>query len=411
MANPIRRKRSVSPFTFVSAAIDEPQRSCYEGCDLGRDPSSRQAIVRLTSAAIMSNLIYCEQPYGSPDGKRIAMIRTSDLFNQSYKLIIGDLDTFKLTLIEPSVTANIGHTAWGEWLYYVTHERALRRVSMTTLEKQPVLAEGKWPEGFWIASITPDGKTALCHTCLIDRYNPPALTTVDLKTGKHRVIFQDPININPHAQIEYSKPAGDRTRILYQLVGNGGVPVFMSDLDGKNRAQVPLGKPWSSESSGHMAFVPHVSGNPFSGKVACAMDWDHATRKHDPRHPKGNLLIAGAGDKQPAVFAAPEHGFYHASVSRCGTYFVCDDFMDFEMDAFGKGHIGPVRIVVGNLLTRKYRVLVTDCQSYGLAGSSWYEPVPYFTADNRHVIYNASPFGTNHVFAVRVSPEFLKSLD
>jgi hypothetical protein len=65
----------------------------------------------------------------------------------------------------------------------------------------------------------------------------------------------------------------------------------------------------------------------------------------------------------------------------------------------------------GTFHTGKCRTLVRDCMSHGIAGGSNWEPVPYFTADNRYVIYNASPFGTNQVHAAKVPPEFLKRLD
>jgi hypothetical protein len=148
-----------------------------------------------------------------------------------------------------------------------------------------------------------------------------------------------------------------------------------------------------------------------SGRIACAVTWDRKNHRHDPRHPQGNLIIAAPGDTEPQIFTAPEHGFYHVSISRCGRYFVCDDFMDFEIDAFRNGHIGPARIVVGNLETGKYRVLIQNCCAYGMCGASWSEPVPYFTADNRHVIYNASPYGINQIHVAAVPPEFLASLD
>ncbi len=85
--------------------------------------------------------------------------------------------------------------------------------------------------------------------------------------------------------------------------------------------------------------------------------------------------------------------------------------MDFRADAFACGVPGPVRIVVGNLETGKHRTLIRDCQDYGIAGSSRYEPDPYFTADSRYVIYNASPFGTMQVFAAEVPDGFLRSID
>ena len=71
----------------------------------------------------------------------------------------------------------------------------------------------------------------------------------------------------------------------------------------------------------------------------------------------------------------------------------------------------PMPIVVGNFETGKSRALLRDCQNYGIAACSRFEPDPYLTADNRYVIYNASPFGTMQVFAAEIPTDFLTSLD
>jgi hypothetical protein len=85
--------------------------------------------------------------------------------------------------------------------------------------------------------------------------------------------------------------------------------------------------------------------------------------------------------------------------------------MDFRADALVSGPPGPIRIVIGNLETGRSRVLLRDCQHYGVCGRSPYEPNPYLTADNRHVIYNAAPFGLMQVFAAEVPDAFWRSLD
>jgi hypothetical protein len=85
--------------------------------------------------------------------------------------------------------------------------------------------------------------------------------------------------------------------------------------------------------------------------------------------------------------------------------------MDFRADAFTSGPPGPIRIVIGNLEAKKSRVLVRDTQNYGICGNSRFEVNPYLTADNRHVIYNAAPFGLTQVFAASVPDEFWRSLD
>lgn len=68
-------------------------------------------------------------------------------------------------------------------------------------------------------------------------------------------------------------------------------------------------------------------------------------------------------------------------------------------------------IVIGNLRTKKHRTLLSDCRAYGIYGSSYSEPVPYITADNRYVIYNASPFGVNQVFSAEIPERFLEGLN
>lgn len=210
----------------------------------------------------------------------------------------------------------------------------------------------------------------------------------------------------PHAQSEL----GEGKRCLYQLIksktSGRHVAVYTQDYVSGKTEYLPLGLDKSAESSGHMAWIGET------GQIACAVDWMREEKCHDPRHPEGNLLIARPGAEKPTVFEAPKHGFYHVSISRCGQYFVCDDFMDFQSDAFttNRGGPGPSRIVVGNLDTGKHRVLINDCQDYGIAGSSRFEPDPYFTADNRHVIYNASPFGVMQVFAAKLPDLFLDSL-
>ena len=382
--------------------IDEPIVPGREGADWGVDPDSGAVVVRLTSAPAMNSNIYCEQPYASPDGRRFLIARTFDPFGASHQLFVADLQTLGITQIEPDVPQElVAHTSWGEWAYYLMHDGSVRRLSLMTLKREAALPAGSLGGDVIIESITPDNR-------LLIGYEPAGdgsfrSFTCDTHTGEKRIYCQGPSNRNPHAQADLS---GAR-RVLHQLVtaDDRQVIVLVIDLASGEQTTLPLGGRWSAQSSGHMAWIADT------GRVACALDWRRADRAHDPRHPQGNLAICAPGDAQPTIFTAPEHGFYHVSVSRCGRYFVCDDFMDMKNDAFSSGPAGPVRIVVGNLQTGKYRTLLRDCQAYGIAGSSRFEPDPYFTADNRHVIYNASPFGLMQVFAARVPEAFLASLD
>ncbi|MDA1139535.1 MAG: hypothetical protein O3B01_13225 [Planctomycetota bacterium] len=376
-----------------------------EGSDWGVDPESKAKVFRLTSSPAMSHNIYCEQPYTSPDGRKALIYRAFDPFALRRQLIVADIHALRLTLIEPDVPSEmVAHTSWGEWAYYIMHDGSLRRVSLMTLERQEVLPPGSLrpPPAAVAISITSDNQWLIADEPAEDSsFQTVAISTID---GKRRVLLEGPENLNPHAQAELC----DRNRILYQLIRSGAraeVPVFVRDFETLEDEQVPIGGSWSAESTGHMAWVATT------GKIACAVNWIRETKEHDPRHPEGNLVIASPGDDKPVVFPAPNHGFYHVSISKCGRYFVCDDFMDFEARGLASRNSGPVRIVIGNLESRKCRPLLQDCQAYGIAGSSRFEPDPYFTADNRYVIYNASPFGTMQVFAAEVPEEFMRRLD
>ena len=65
--------------------------------------------------------IYCEQPYGSPDGQRILFYRSGGLVWAPYRLMVAELESglYKLTEIEPELkSVNIAHGSWREWAYY-----------------------------------------------------------------------------------------------------------------------------------------------------------------------------------------------------------------------------------------------------------------------------------------------------
>lgn len=387
-----------------------------EGADWGTDPGSGAKVVRLTSAPAMSHNIYCEQPYASPDGKRVLLGRMRDTFGD-VQLLVADVEAMSLTRVEASVPSElVAHVPWGEWAYYPMADGSIRRLSLVTLERQEVLPRGTVAKaGTYFSSITPDERYLVCDEPVGTRPGSRTLL-LDTRTGERRTIYDGPDNLNSHAQVDRS----DRQRMLFQLLqrGNGvtRVTVHARELAGGELGearQLPVGSEWTADSSGHMAWIGTT------GKAAIAVNWDRANRKQDPRHPEGNVVVAAPGnpgEAKPTVFPMPGHALYHVSVSRCGRYFVGDDFMHWEADAFAhrdSGTLrgaGPIRIVVGCFATGRSAVLVRDCQNYGIAGSSRFEPDPYFTADNRNVIYNASPFGTMQVFAARVPEGFLEAL-
>jgi len=388
-------------FSHASAPLDAPICSTCEFGDYGLDPQSGARIMRFTNSSLQSSMIYCESPYTASDGKRFALARTLDHIFGSYMLMIGDLEEKRLTLVEPSIPSfrDVAVQAWGEWLYYLTHEGGVRRASMLTYLREEVLPAGTLAPGVALHTITPDGR----YLIIMDEARegaPYRMNRYTALSGECRVLHES----NDFLGHELIDPAGSNEIVFYRLLGDTA-EMLVLDIDGTRLRPLPFGGEITAKSSGHHAWVTG------SDRIATAVEWNRAEKRHDPRHPAGNMLIARPGDAFPDVFPAPEHGFYHVSVSRCGTYFVCDDYMDAELDGPNSMRIGPVRIVVGNLKTGKHRILVSDCQTNGCLCWSWSEPTPYFTADNRHVLYDTSPFGLNQVFAAEVSPEFLASLE
>lgn len=388
-------------FSHASAPLDAPTPSSCEFGDYGLDPRSGARIMRFTNGSLQSTMIYCESPYTTSDGKRFAIARTLDHIFGSYMLMIGDLEEMRLTLVELSIPAfrDVAPQPWGEWLYYLTHEGGVRRVSMLTYAREEALPAGTLAPGVAMYAATPDENYLIVMEEARDGA-PHRMCRYAVTSGERKVLLESSEFLG-HVLID---PAGSNDIVLYRLL-DGRVEMLVVDIDGANQRPLPFGGTITAESSGHHAWVTGTD------RIITAVQWNRAEKRHDPRHPEGNLLYAKPGDAFPTVFPAPEHGFYHVSMSRCGRYFVCDDYMDAELDGPNSMRIGPVRVVVGNLQTGKHRTLVTDCQANGALCWSWSEPTPYFTADNRHVLYDASPFGLNQVFAAEVTPEFLASLE
>lgn len=384
-----------------------------EACDRRYDPESGALIVQMTSAAAHSINIYCEQPYSSPDGNRVAILRAKDFsFDESWMLLVGDLRRKHLTLIEPLGVTGVCNAAWSGILHYSTADGRLFRVSLDTFEKE-LVPLGFDPElGGRGSSVSPDQRYVVSRAILPGPV--PALEILDLEGREQRVIYQHPEIVNPHVQfnpvtgkdllVQHNRgsslsPKGHIARV----VGEQGTTHFLIDREGGNFRSLALGPPYSGPSTGHSNFVADT------GRVACTTGWDLETWELDERLPEGNLITAAPGDEGPKVFRAPEHRFIHLNVSRCGRYFVSDSVPG---PAFGgDGQLRSARIVIGNLQTGEYRTIVSDTMTSG-GGGQHNHVHPYLTADNGHVIYNANPYyGTTQVFAAEIPEDFLPSLD
>jgi hypothetical protein len=384
-----------------------------EACDQGYDPESGAFIVRLTQSARHSINIYCEQPYTSPDGKRIAIMRSEDAdprFSR-HDLYVADLGTYRIQLAQRDCRNYFsGTSAWSGILYYLTANNDLCRIDIATLERQIVWTNWPFPEEFMLQSVSPDQRYVV--GAMPQANYKTAIIRVDLKEKSFETILEGEELFAAHLQYA-PQPGADGKFQIMGLMHRGqklnhqwhmvkfptehpGTCYYVIDNDGGNFRTFPSGQPILRGNSGHSAWVGDT------GRIAFTGPYDQTTWKFFPEWPNGNFFTAAAGESKPRLFKSPEHRFNHVSVSKCGRYFVCD--------SYPKGIPGPIPIVIGNIETGKYRNVVTDCKA-SCGGPACSHPHPYLTADNKYVIYNADPYWIGQVFFARLAEGFLESLE
>lgn len=380
-----------------------------EACDLPAEPATGTYVTRLT-AAVMSNInIYCEQPYTTPDGNRIAILRSpyADPRMPPAEVCVIDLKTYRLALIDRDVQSIFVATAgYSGIVHYLTSDRMLARLNLATLERE-LLFRWPLPATMCLDSATPDGRYLVGS--LGEEDGSSAIVRVDLRDGSYKKIYRHEdslghLQVNPvHGRdilVQHNRGQTRTKRVLNQDGRFGGATHFIIDLDGGSVRPLAIGEPHTSGTCGHSAWVADT------GRIGVAVGhhWQGPLKPGalDERFPDGNFFTVGPADPQPLCFRAPGHRFNHVAVSRDGKYFVCD--------CYCRGLPGGIELVIGNLQTGKHRVLLADCGAQG-GGPACSHPHPYLTADNQRVIYNADRYGVCHVHMAHVTDAFLRSLD
>lgn len=382
-----------------------------EACDYPADPETGVRLVQLTCSNEISTTIYCEQPYCTPDGQRVAIVRGNDRsFDDRVKLIVADLEMLKLALVESDFNAgwgssSIANAPWSGLLHYWLGD-AVVRVDMSTMEKRTLFKGSDAPEPRRLQSVSPDQRYGIYRA---QRPGPTnGIVRVDLEDGSWEVIHEDPEIVNPHLQFN---PVHGR-QILVQhnrgtrVTEDGGreptgerreTTLFVIDADGSNRRPLPVGEPYTPSATGHECFVADT------GRVCFSVHWNKESWALDERWPQGNLFTAAPGEREAKVFAAPEHRFNHVCVSRCGRYFLADSYPNRLP--------GAVPLVIGNFETGKYRTLLEDCGAQS-GGAQFTHAHAFLTTHNRHAIFNRAPAGhVPQVYAAHIPESFLASLD
>ena len=355
---------------------------------------SGSQVIQLTSASAISNNIYCEQPYCSSDGTRVAVVRTSSTNRRANsQLLIADLSSGRITLAENDISlTGLACSAWGNSFYYLSSkERNLMRISYKTLQKEPLFSFNGCPLPQSIGSVSPD------HRYYVNLVYPPrfGIVRIDLRTKEWKIIHQHPDNLNPHTQfnpvtgtdimVQCNRGSEmDADGNVTRLVGPEGATLYLIDRNGKHKQELPVGQPYTQSCTGHECFIADT------GCILFTICQD-ANRS-------SNLLSVAPGDTKARVVCRTSLYFLHVSASKCGCYFVAD---------CPRGKRTP--IVIGNIETGKFRTL---CLSEATTGSSQYTHVhPYMTADNKWVIFNSDRTGVPQVYAASIPQEVLESLN
>lgn len=386
-----------------------------EACDLMPDPVSGARICRLTYAAAHSTNLYYEQPYSTPDGKRIAFGRATHVDPRfpPTELWAADLETLRVHCLERDIVSTWFATSpWSGKLFYRRSGGELVCADLATLEKKVVLPGLTAKKFATMWSVTPDMRYLVGAACTPDFHTE--VTRVDLQTGEEVMVCRQPrvlghIQINPATgrdvlvQVNRGMAMDNHRQVRPSPDSIQGATHLVLDLfDGSTR-DLKVGEPDTGDSTGHASWAD-------AARMITPVSWpgmrvdfhnDAERPLHDQRHPQGNLVRVGPDDEAPEIFPAPSHLFDHASASRCGHYFVAD--------CVCHGVPGAVEVVIGNWDSGKCRVLIqnTGAQMGGPACSHVH---PYLTADNRHVIYNADPYGLCQVHKAEIPAGFLELL-
>jgi hypothetical protein len=384
------------PLTWLGEAYDYPA-----------DPETGITTVRLTTSLYHHINIYYDRGFASPDGRRIAILRSAfcDPRIPPSDLLVADLYTLRLAVLERDIASVVVATAaWSGWIYYLNNQRELMRVNLSTLEKEVVWTRWPFDPDFIFHTVSADLRFMVGQ--MMQRNFKTALVRIDLVDKEWKIIYEDYEISNAHPVYA---PIRGHDLVVFKI---GGFAVndreevkeldtprtythFIIDRDGRNLRPLPFGRPRFPDS-GHICWIGDT------GKIVNASSflWEGNRARHTPQTPDGNIFYAGPDDPAPIPFKAPEYHVNHIAASRCGRYFVAESYSELP---------GPIPLVVGCFKTGKYRPLLTNSRAGGGAAAVGHAHA-YFTADNKHVIYNADPTMIGHVWAARIPDGWLETL-
>ena len=376
-----------------------------EAIRFGRDAESGAEIEQLTSDAVTSTNIYCEQRYASADGARIAVSRIP--FGRPTELWVCDLRSLRLcrAVVGDPVGANSARSA----VYYVASPGdtpCLMRLDLTDLTTREMLRfDGPPPR---VGAISPDERWFVGGPFPV-KDNVFALHRTDLASGRSDTLCEVEDMFNPHTQFEPSEGRRimaqinrggqtDRKTGRMTLAGPQGPTLCILDAASGELSALPVGRPHTPGITGHACWVGRSGRLIFTAGILNVSLSAYVTyrtpRENERGLPRAAIYSVAPGD--PAARVIAEGLLYnHLAASDDGRFFIADD------------HVTG-RVYVGSIATGRALGL---CDSHTRQGACQHGHVhAYMTPDNQFVIFNSIVTGVAQVYAARIPEGFLESV-
>src|SRR5687767_11597456 len=93
-----------------------------EAYDFPADPETGVPTVRLTTSLYHHVNVYYDRGFGTPDGRRVAILRShfADPRIPPADLLVADLYTLRYSVLEKDIASLVVATAaWSGWIYYL----------------------------------------------------------------------------------------------------------------------------------------------------------------------------------------------------------------------------------------------------------------------------------------------------
>ncbi len=354
------------------------------------DPHSGAEVYQLLDDPRPADNIYGEQPYASPDGRRVA-VRFYPAEGRDGALGVLDLDSGEVHTLIDAMPRFPAFCAWGPHLYgqqNVDGQIVLRRWDWGTLACEDVLtlpSEATRPS---YGTMSPDGRQYAVSITREDQSR--AVLHAEVARGQWTTLADSrthrPGGEGRHYLFKHEQFSRDGThRVLIQAnvlpeVHEVHLGVLAAGQEGVRR--LACDRPHTPRPTGHEAWIGATDGVLFS------TDYDGQRQT--------NLFTVDVGDAEPRPVIQGPTGFCHVSASRCGRFWVAD----------APGEPG-IPIYAGRIGTGLARPLVVSRTVHD--GQQWSHTHPYLTADNRWLVYTSTLPGRPTVHAARVPDAFWES--